>query len=89
MQIKDLSVELDAKAMTEVAGGGDINSVQANESYQFAGGAKSLTAQYGVGNANLTIAANSQSSQQANVADLKNIDLFKKTEITTTVVDLF
>ncbi len=78
MLIKDLSIELDAKAMTAVHGGGDIN--QAIGQYNVAGGAAQVVAPgLSFGSTNLNVNAPTQTNAASNTAFNSDVDvdLFK------------
>ena len=76
MQVKDLSVELDAKAMTAVHGGGDVN--QAIGQYNVAGGAAQVVAPgLSFGSTNLNVNAPTQTNLASNTAFNSEVDLTK------------
>jgi len=78
MLIKDLSIELDAKAMTAVHGGGDVNQGIAQSNV--AGGAYQFVAPgLSFASSNVNVSAPTQTNAASNTAlnSELNLDLFK------------
>jgi len=76
MQIKDLSVELDAKAMTEVHGGGDVNQGIAQSNV--AGGAfQAVAPGLSFASSNVNVSAPTQTNLASNTAFNSELNLHK------------
>jgi hypothetical protein len=81
MLIKDLSIELDAKAMTEVAGGATATATSDQTGQNYVGGNVMLTSQEGLANNSFNIVANSQSLNQEALVSAQAKDFKKSVHI--------
>jgi hypothetical protein len=85
MLIKDLSIELDANAMTAVHGGGNVT--QGNVQSNVDGGAAQFTeTAFSLGTSNVNVSAPTQTNLAQNTAFNSDIDV---TKIDVTKVALF